>query len=214
MLIYPPGKFGAKHLRMLTLIHGGPDDADGNRLKADWYYWGTIAAAQGWLVFEPNYRGSIGYGDQFAMDIVQQIVSKPGRDIIKGIDALVKDGIADTDHLTIGGYSYGGYLTNWLLTQTTRFKAAVTGAGAVEHAVNWGNDDTTFDDAYFLGGRPWEDKRRYNDEAAIWQMHKVEDTDAHRERCRRHPGVRGRGLPSRARAARSGHSCQTAHLPR
>ena len=173
MLIYPPGKSGTKHLRMLTLIHGGPNDADGNRFKADWYYWGTIAAAQGWLVFEPNYRGSIGYGDQFAMDIVPQIVSKPGCDIIAGIDALVKDGTADPDRLTIGGYSYGGYLTNWLLTQTTRFKAAVTGAGAVEHAVNWGNDDTTLDDAYFLGGRPWEAKQRYNDEAAIWQMHKV-----------------------------------------
>ena len=173
MLIYPPGKFGARNLRMLTLIHGGPDDADGNRFKADWYNWGTMAAAQGWLVFEPNYRGSIGYGDQFALDIVPQIVSKPGRDIIAGIDALVKDGIADPAHLTIGGYSYGGYLTNWLLTQTPRFKAAVTGAGAVEHAVNWGNDDTTLDDAYFLGGRPWEAKQRYNDEAALWQVHKI-----------------------------------------
>jgi dienelactone hydrolase len=173
VLIYPPGKFGAKHLRMLTLIHGGPNDADGNLLKADWYNWGTIAAAQGWLVFEPNYRGSIGYGDRFTHDIVPQIVSKPGRDILEGIDALVKDGIADPDRLTIGGYSYGGYLTNWLLTQTPRFKAAVTGAGAVEHAVNWGNDDTTLDDAYFLGGRPWEARQRYNDEAAIWQMHKV-----------------------------------------
>jgi dipeptidyl aminopeptidase/acylaminoacyl peptidase len=173
MLIYPPGKLGAKHLRMLTLIHGGPEDADGNRFKVDWDEWGMIAAAHGWLVFEPNYRGSTGYGDQFALDIVPQIVSKPGRDIIAGIDALVKDGIADPDRLTIAGYSYGGYLTNWLLTQTSRFKAAATGAGAVEHAVNWGNDDTTLDDAFFLGGRPWEAKQRYNDEAALWQLNKV-----------------------------------------
>ena len=173
MLIYPPGKLAVKHLRMLTLIHGGPEDADGNRFKVDWDEWGIIAAAQGWLVFEPNYRGSTGYGDQFALGIVPQIVSKPGRDILEGIDALVKDGIADPDRLAIAGYSYGGYLTNWLLTQTTRFKSAVTGAGAVEHAVNWGNDDTTLDDAYFLGGRPWEAKQRYNDEAALWQLHKV-----------------------------------------
>jgi dipeptidyl aminopeptidase/acylaminoacyl peptidase len=173
MLIYPSAKVGVKHLRMLTLIHGGPNDADGNHFKTDWYDWGTIAAAQGWLVFEPNYRGSIGYGDQFALDIVPQIVSRPGRDILEGIDALVKDGIADPDRLAIAGYSYGGYLTNWLLTQTTRFKAAVTGAGAVEHAVNWGNDDTTLDDVYSLGGRPWEAKQRYNDEAALWQLHKV-----------------------------------------
>jgi len=173
MLIYPPGKFEAKHLPTLTLIHGGPGDADGNHFEADWYQWGSLAATQGWLVFQPNYRGSIGYGDKFTLGIVPEIVSKPGRDILAGVDALVKAGIADPDHLTIGGYSYGGYMTNWLITQTTRFKAAVTGAGAVEHAANWGNDDTTLDDAYFLGGDPWEAKQRYNDEAAIWQMNKV-----------------------------------------
>lgn len=173
MLIYPPGQFEAKNLRMLTLIHGGPGDADGNHFQADWYQWGQLAATQGWLVFEPNYRGSMGYGDEFALGIVPKIVSKPGRDILAGVDALVKDGIADPRHLTIGGYSYGGYMTNWLITQTTRFKAAVTGAGAVEHVANWGNDDTTYDDAYFLGGKPWEAKQNFNDEAAIWQMDKV-----------------------------------------
>jgi dipeptidyl aminopeptidase/acylaminoacyl peptidase len=173
MLIYPPGKSGAKNLKMLTLIHGGPADADGNQFAADWYSWAGLAATQGWLVFEPNYRGSIGYGDKFTLGIIPKIVSRPGRDILEGVDALVKDGIADADHLAIGGYSYGGYLTNWLITQTTRFKAAVTGAGAVEHVANWGNDDTTFDDAYFLGGLPWDTQQNYNAEAAIWQMNKV-----------------------------------------
>lgn len=173
MLVYPPGKFEAKHLPMLTLIHGGPADADGNHFEADWYQWAGLAATNGWLVFEPNYRGSTGYGDKFLMQIVPVIVSRPGKDILEGVDALVKDGIADPDHLTIGGYSYGGYMTNWLITQTTRFKAAVTGAGAVEHVGNWGNDDTTYDDAYFLGGRPWEAPQRYHDEAAIFQIQKV-----------------------------------------
>jgi dipeptidyl aminopeptidase/acylaminoacyl peptidase len=173
MLIYPPGKFEAKHLPMFTLIHGGPADADGNHFEADWYQWAALAATNGWLVFEPNYRGSTGYGDKFLMQIVPVIVSRPGKDILEGVDALVKDGIADPDHLTIGGYSYGGYMTNWLITQTTRFKAAVTGAGAVEHVGNWGNDDTTYDDAYFLGGRPWEAPQRYHDEAAIFQIDKV-----------------------------------------
>jgi len=173
MLIYPPGKFEAKNLPMLTFIHGGPADADGNHFAADWYQWSALAATNGWLVFEPNYRGSTGYGDKFLMQIVPQLVSRPGKDILEGVDALVKGGIADPDHLTIGGYSYGGYMTNWLITQTTRFKAAVTGAGAVEHVGNWGNDDTTSDDAYFLGGRPWEVPKRYADEAAIFQMDKV-----------------------------------------
>jgi dipeptidyl aminopeptidase/acylaminoacyl peptidase len=173
MLIYPPGQFGAKNLKMFTLIHGGPGDADGNQFGADWYRWASLAATQGWLVFEPNYRGSIGYGDKFTLGIITKIVSRPGRDILEGVDALVKDASADADHLAVGGYSYGGYMTNWLITQTTRFKAAVTGAGAVEHVANWGNDDTTFDDAYFLGGLPWETKQNYDAEAAIWQINKV-----------------------------------------
>jgi dipeptidyl aminopeptidase/acylaminoacyl peptidase len=173
MLIYPPGKFEQKNLPMLTFIHGGPADADGNHFAADWYQWSALAATNGWLVFEPNYRGSTGYGDKFLQQIVPQIVSRPGKDILEGVDALVKDGIADPDHLAVGGYSYGGYMTNWLITQTPRFKAAVTGAGAVEHIGNWGNDDTTMDDAYFLGGRPWEAPQRYHDEAAIFQIDKV-----------------------------------------
>jgi dipeptidyl aminopeptidase/acylaminoacyl peptidase len=173
MLMYPPGKFEAKNLPMLVFPHGGPDDADGNHFEADWYVWDRLAATQGWLVFEPNYRGSEGYGDKFLMGIVPEIVSRPGKDILEGVDALVKDGIADPDRLAVGGYSYGGYMTNWLITQTTRFKAAVTGAGAVENVANWGNDDTTFDDAYFLGGFPWAVPQRYQDEAAIFQMNKV-----------------------------------------
>jgi len=173
MLVYPPGKFEAKDLPTFVFIHGGPADADGNHFASDWYQWALLAASNGWLVFEPNYRGSTGYGDKFLMEIVPQLVSRPGKDILEGVDALVKDGIADANHLTVGGYSYGGYMTNWLITQTTRFKAAVTGAGAVEHVGNWGNDDTTSDDAYFLGGRPWEAAQRYHDEAAIFQMDKV-----------------------------------------
>jgi len=174
-LLYPPGKFEAKNLRLFVLIHGGPMDADGNYFGADWYNWGMYAASQGWLVFRPNYRGSAGYGDKFAMAIVPKIVSAPGRDILSGVEALVKAGIANPKETTIGGYSYGGYLTNWLITQTNQFKAAVTGAGAVEHVGNWGNDDTTYDDAFFLGGLMWDPKARQNyiDEAAIFQFDKV-----------------------------------------
>jgi len=173
MLIYPPGKFEARNLPMFVLIHGGPADADGNHFEANWYVWDRLAATQGWLVFEPNYRGSTGYGDKFLMALVPQIVSRPGKDILQGVDALVKDGIANPDHLAVGGYSYGGYMTNWLITQTARFKAAVTGAGAVEHVANWGNDDLTLDDANDLGGRPWEVPQRYSSEAAIFQIDKV-----------------------------------------
>jgi dipeptidyl aminopeptidase/acylaminoacyl peptidase len=173
MLMYPPGKFEAKNLPMLVFIHGGPQDADGNRFAADWYQWDRLAATQGWLVFEPNYRGSTGYGDKFALAIVPEAFSSPGRDILAGVDALIKDGIADENRLAIGGYSYGGYMTNWLITQTTRFKAAVTGAGGIENVADWGNDDSTVDDTYVLGGTPWEVPNRYDSEAAIFQIDKV-----------------------------------------
>ncbi len=171
--MYPPGKFEAKNLPMFVLIHGGPQDADGNHFEADWYQWDRLAATQDWLVFEPNYRGSTGYGDKFALAIVPEAFSSPGRDILAGVDKLVKDGIADPNRLAIGGYSYGGYMTNWLITQTTRFKAAVTGAGGVENVADWGNDDSTVDDTWFLGGTPWEKPDRYNSEAAIFQINKV-----------------------------------------
>lgn len=173
MLIYPPGQLHAKGLKMLTLIHGGPQDSDGDHFEMDWYQWTTLAANEGWLVFQPNYRGSIGYGDNFALDIAPHIVSTPGKDILAGVDELVKQGIADPHQLAIAGYSYGGYMTNWLITQTTRFKAAMTGAGAVEHAANWGNDDTSFDDAGLFGGRPWEQQKVYAEEAALNYIDRV-----------------------------------------
>lgn len=173
VLIYPPGKAGDRHLPMFTLIHGGPADADGDRFGADWYDWACLAAARGWLVFRPNYRGSSGYGDAFELTISPEIVSRPGKDILAGVDALVKDGTADPDHLAVGGYSYGGYMTDWLITQTTRFKAAVTGAGAIENATNWGYDDESYDDAWYLGGTPWEQPKTYQNEAALFQIDKV-----------------------------------------
>ncbi len=172
MLIYPPGQFEAKHLPMLTLIHGGYQ-TDGNHFQAGWYKWAALAATQGWLVFEPNYRPSPGYGDAFTLGYIPHLNSRPGKDILEGVDALVKDGIADAQQLTVGGYSFGGWLTNWLITQTTQFKAAVSGAGAVEWVVFWGNTRVTIYDTYLLGGVPWEAEANYNAEAAIWQMGKV-----------------------------------------
>jgi len=173
MLMYPPGKFEAKNLPTFVYVHGGPQEAAGSYFEADWYVWDRLAATQGWLVFEPSYRGSTGYGDKFALAISPQAFSGPGRDILSGVDALVKDGLADANHLAIGGYSYGGYMTNWLITQTTRFKAAVTGAGGVENVADWGNDDSTIDDAWFMGGTPWDARENYDREAAIFQINNV-----------------------------------------
>jgi dipeptidyl aminopeptidase/acylaminoacyl peptidase len=114
-----------------------------------------------------------GYGDSFLNGVLLEMVSRPDKDILFGVDALIRDGIADPMRLTIGGYSYGGYLTNWLITQTTRFNAAISGAGAVEHVMDWGTNDVPVSNAYFLGGYPWQVPSRYQEQAAIFQLNKV-----------------------------------------
>ena len=114
-----------------------------------------------------------GYGDRFLNELLLGMVSLPAKDIMFGVDALVRDGIADATKLTIGGYSYGGYLTNWIITQTTRFNAAISGAGGVETVSDWGTNDEPLTNVYFLGGMPWEVPNRYQQEASIFQMRKV-----------------------------------------
>jgi dipeptidyl aminopeptidase/acylaminoacyl peptidase len=173
ILHYPPGQFEGKKLPLLVLIHGGPSSASLNLFHANWLTWAPLAATEGWLVFEPNYRGSTGYGDAFINEVRFQVLSRPGKDILDGVDRLIADGIADPTRLAIGGYSYGGFLTNWLITQTTRFNAAVSGAGLIEQVSSWGLTDIP---AYFkglIGGFPWDIPQRYQDESAIYQLDKV-----------------------------------------
>ncbi|CAF2539129.1 unnamed protein product [Rotaria sp. Silwood2] len=173
ILHYPPGKFERKNLPLLVLIHGGPTSANLNFFQPDWYNWAPLAAAEGWLVLEPNYRGSTGYGNQFLNEITCQPLSLPGKDILAGVNRLIKDGIADPTRLTIGGYSYGGFLTNWLITQTTRFNAALSGAGGVEHVSGWGTSDFPAYMNTIFGGLPWKIPKVYAKESIINQLDKV-----------------------------------------
>jgi dipeptidyl aminopeptidase/acylaminoacyl peptidase len=173
MLHYPPGKYESKNLPLLVLIHGGPGAASVNRLSPDWYAWAALAASEGWLVLEPNYRGSTGYGDQFYSEILYRPVSLPGKDILYGVDQLIRDGIVDPYRLTVGGYSYGGYLTNWLITQTKRFNAALSGAGNTDHLSSWGTMDLPIFLSHLFGGYPWEVPHTYQNEAPIYQLDRV-----------------------------------------
>jgi dipeptidyl aminopeptidase/acylaminoacyl peptidase len=173
ILHYPPGKFESKNLPLLVLIHGGPDAASLNRFLADWYNWAPLAASEGWLVLEPNYRGSSGYGNQFLNELRYRPVSLPGKDILYGVDQLIRDGIVDPYRLSVGGYSYGGFLTNWLITQTKRFNAALSGAGSIDHLSTWGTMDIPVLFTYLFGGYPWEAPHIYQNEAPIYQLDRV-----------------------------------------
>ncbi|CAF2073604.1 unnamed protein product [Rotaria magnacalcarata] len=173
ILHYPPGMFESKNLSLLVLIHGGPYWASLNRLELAWHDWASLAASEGWLVLEPNYRGSTGYGDEFLNEIRYRPLSRPGKDILCGVDRLIKDGIVDPHRLAVGGYSYGGFLTNWLITQTRRFNVALSGAGAVDYASAWGMMDLPVPLGYLFGGFPWETPNTYQNEAPIYQLDRI-----------------------------------------
>ncbi|CAF1216889.1 unnamed protein product [Rotaria sordida] len=173
LLHYPPDKFESTNLPLLVLIHGGPHTANINQLHANAGFWAPLAATEGWLVLEPNYRGSTGYGDQFLNEIRHQPLTRPGRDILSGIYRLIQDGIVDRNYLAVGGYSYGGLLTNWLITQTTSFNAALSGAGPIEHVSTWGIMDFPVLIEYLFGGFPWNASKTYERESIINQLDKV-----------------------------------------
>ena len=173
ILHYPPGKFEAKNLPLLVYIHGGPYDASLNRFYGSFYLWAPFAASEGWLVLEPNYRGSTGYGDQFLNDIQYRSSSLPGKDILYGVDQLIRDGIADPYQLAVGGYSYGGILTNWLITQTKRFNAALSGAGIIDNLSAWGTMDVPMLLSAVFGGYPWDIPHIYQSESPIYQLDRV-----------------------------------------
>jgi dipeptidyl aminopeptidase/acylaminoacyl peptidase len=169
ILHYPPEKFESKNLRLLVLIHGGPESVSLDRFDATYYHWAPLAASEGWLVLQPNYRGSTGYGNQFTNELRHKPLSIAGRDILSGVDQLVKDGIADPYRLAVGGCSYGGTLTNWLITQTKRFNAALSCAGSVEMVSDWGIMDDPVFYTHWYGGLPWQTSHIYKGEKARLQ---------------------------------------------
>ena len=133
-LLVRPAEGGNEPLPMVTLIHGGPTslwsyDFPGARSMG----WVQLLAAEGFAVLLPNPRGSMGWGTAFAEANIGDMGGADWGDIVAGVDYCVAEGIADPDRLGVGGWSYGGYLTSWAVTQTTRFKAAVAGASIT----NW-----------------------------------------------------------------------------
>jgi dipeptidyl aminopeptidase/acylaminoacyl peptidase len=124
-------------------------------------------------VLEPNYRRSTGYGDQFVKEIRYRPLSLPGKDILSGVDQLIRDGIVDPYRLTVGGYSYAGFLTSWLITQTKCFNAALSGAGSTNHNSAWGTMDLHVLITDLFGGYPWKVPHIYQNEAPIYQLDRV-----------------------------------------
>lgn len=125
VLTYPINYDATQKYPLMTIPHGGPDAL----VKNDFGWMKQFFADQGYLVFQPNFRGSIGYGRDFYAGNRNAFGETDFADIMAGIDYLIAKGTADEDQLVIGGWSYGGYMANWAITQTNRFKAAISIAG-------------------------------------------------------------------------------------
>jgi dipeptidyl aminopeptidase/acylaminoacyl peptidase len=129
--------------------------------------------ARGYAVLLPNYRGSTGYGDKFITDLIGRENDVDVQDILKGVDALVDQGIADPDRLGVMGWSNGGYLTDCLITQTTRFKAASSGAGILDTVLEWGTNDEPAYPTVFKQGFPWQKPDIYRKTSPTYGLGKV-----------------------------------------
>jgi dipeptidyl aminopeptidase/acylaminoacyl peptidase len=152
-LDYTPGK------KVPTLLnpHGGPV----GQYSASFYHLAQLYAANGYAVLLPNPRGSSGYGQKFCQAIFADWGNKDFQDDMAMVDYAVAQGIADPDKLGVGGWSYGGMSTDFIIEQTTRFKAAISGAGIALMTSGFGHDQYQKDYFYELG-YPWESK-------AVWE---------------------------------------------
>ena len=112
---------------MVTILHGGPTSAWRIGWSDGFTDWGQQLAALGYIAFFPNVRGSLGAGVDYANANTGDLGGIDYEDAMSGVDAMVSQGLADPNRLGVGGYSYGGYLSSWSITQTPRFKAAVSG---------------------------------------------------------------------------------------
>jgi dipeptidyl aminopeptidase/acylaminoacyl peptidase len=146
-LVKPPGAEGKSKLPTVFLIHGGPT---GN-WSDEFDPWGQLLASAGYAVFYPNVRGSTGYGYDFMVLNRADWGGGDFKDVMAGVDYLVGRGIADPERLGIAGWSYGGYMAEWAITQTQRFKAAVSGAGLADLAAEFGTEDHPSYDEWFYG---------------------------------------------------------------
>jgi dipeptidyl aminopeptidase/acylaminoacyl peptidase len=135
-LLYRPANAAAGRLPLVVFIHGGPNSQDAYRFDFE----RQLFAANGYAVLAVNYRGSNGRGSTYQKAIFADWGNKEVKDLLGAVDEAVRQGIADPERLGIGGWSYGGILTDYTIATTPRFKAAVSGAGSALQLAMYGTD--------------------------------------------------------------------------
>ncbi|MCX2728431.1 S9 family peptidase [Thermomicrobium sp. 4228-Ro] len=129
LLVMPRDESDRERLPLVVQIHGGPTSLWANEFAASWHDWAQPLATRGCAVLLPNPRGSTGRGTAWINALFGDVGGGEYRDVVRGVESLVERGIADPARLGVAGWSWGGYLTAWTITQTDRFRAAFMGAG-------------------------------------------------------------------------------------
>jgi dipeptidyl aminopeptidase/acylaminoacyl peptidase len=164
--LYKPLNYvaGRKYPALLR-PHGGPVWA----YYGDFDHYSQLLAANGYVVLEPNPRGSTGYGQDFAKAIFADWGNKDYQDDMAMVDYAIALGLADPDKLGVGGWSYGGIATDFIIAQTRRFKAAISGAGGAFFASMYGHDEYVLDYETELG-RPWANRPAWDKVSPFYKV--------------------------------------------
>ena len=163
ILLLPESYRRGTRMPLLLHVHGGPAGAFSNSFRSSYHVWAGLGYAQ----LLPNVRGSSGYGDTFLQGNYQDIGGGDYRDLMSGVDYVIEAGYADADQMGIRGWSYGGILGGWTITQTDRFKGASLGAMVSdwpsEYAPGFNHDVRL----WYIGGTPWENPEAWRQKSAL-----------------------------------------------
>jgi dipeptidyl aminopeptidase/acylaminoacyl peptidase len=174
LLTYPVGYEKGQKVPLILNIHGGPTGVfNESFVGRSALYPIAVFASKGYAVLRPNPRGSSGYGKQFRFANYNDWGGKDYEDDQTGVDKVIEMGIADPDRLAIMGWSYGGFMTSWTITQTKRFKAAVVGAAVTNLWSFTGTADIPGFIPDYFGGEPWENFEPYRKHSPITHIKNV-----------------------------------------
>lgn len=164
VLTYPPGFIAGARYPLVLQIHGWPAYASQEAFDTDYSGLTQLLAAHGYVVFEPNYRGSDNLGNAYQIALLGDTVAGPARDIMAGIAAVEKLGIVDAGRIGVSGWSYGGLMTGWLISHESVFKAAMVGAAPTDNLPDYALSNYNVLDRHYYGGSPWASKK-------LWQTY-------------------------------------------
>jgi dipeptidyl aminopeptidase/acylaminoacyl peptidase len=173
-ILYLPTGAGERKLPLLLHIHGGPASIFQRQFAAVPYYYTPAALCErGIAVLRCNPRGSGGYGRAFRFANMRDWGGGDYRDLQQGVDTVLDMGIADPERLGVCGWSYGGYMTSWTITQTHRFRAASIGAPVTSPMTFCATADIPSFVPDYFGGESWENFERYRNRSPIFHAHKA-----------------------------------------